>query len=259
MCAEKSFSDRYSLSEQLADRLFELFEKNEVELIPYGMEKISYGYDALKMYLNSANANFSHSAMMIKFAPDFILLKKKQPQSMYFLEIKVSTTPLWAKGSVQKIRDKSPDIKLSDIGIIARDAWNAYKTLYPKAIILAASTYNPNVLKAQFVEDIICLRCHGKNEDENCDACPVKKKEFFEYSRNHNARGSQTQHTNLDLSSFLSINEFFEKLDIQINDNCLNEIKDYFKSQGIDLPPQLTEKDKLAIVRQLKNEGCDWL
>ena len=158
-----------------------------------------------------------------------------------------------------EILSEHPDTKLSDIGLIAREAWNAYNTLFPNTIILSATSYNPNILKAQFVSKIKCLRCNGKNGKEDCSVCPIKKHDFFENSRNYNAEGSQTQHTNLDLSSFVDAREFFKTIGIGINEECCNEIKGLFKKQGVKFPTSCNEFVKTKILKQLKNEGCDWL
>ncbi len=253
------FTSRYSLSDIVANKIYELFDKDEVELIPFGFENISKGNEELKKFINTPESNLSHSAMIVKFAPDFILFKKKNPQEVYFLEIKVSVTPLWASHNLEEINALHPNTKLSDIGIVAREAWNAYNTLFPNTIILSACTYNPFLLKAQLVNQIRCLRCNGKNGMEDCSQCPIKSHEFFEYSRNYNAEGSQTQHTNLDLSSFMEVEKFFKTLDLHINSTCILDLEKILKEQGVKFPQNCYENIKIKILNQLKKEGCDWL
>lgn len=254
-----SFSGRYSLSQELSKKVKDLFNKEDVEIIPFGFEIISNNSENLKAFINSPESNQSHSAMLVKFAPDFILFKKKQPQEIYFLEIKVSVTPLWSSKNFNEIILKHPNTKLSDIGLIAREAWNAYNTLFPNTIILSATSYNPNILKAQLVSNIKCLRCNGKNGQEDCSKCPIKQHGFFEHSRNYNAIGSQTQHTNLDLSSFLDANVFFKSIGLDLNNNVFQDIIQMFKTQGITFPPMCNTSTKTKIIDKLKNEGCDWL
>ena len=250
MIRTDTYNGRLNVDSLLSNSLKDLFNKNEVDLIPFGFEKLfaekedsDYQtkclYDNLKSFIDSETANLSHSSMLVKFLPDFILLKKTNPQAVYFLEAKASVTPLYSTTRVEEIRKfHKKNVKLSDIGIIAREAWNAYKNLFPNTIIVSACTYNPHVLKAQFVEKITCLRCNGQDGMKNCLNCPVKSRSFFENSRNYNSSGSKTQHTNLDLSSFLPFKEFFSLLDINVNEQKVNELIETFKTQKIYISPQ---------------------
>ena len=259
MSFTSNFSNRYNLSEIVSNNLYNLFDKNEVELIPFGFENISKGNIELNKFINEPESNMSHPAMMVKFAPDFILFKKKEPKEIYFLEIKVSITPLCGRKNFEEIKQLYSDIKVSDIGLIAREAWNAYNTLFPNTIILSATTYNPTLLKAQFVNKIKCLRCNGKNGMEDCEQCPIKSQGFFEYSRNYSAEGSQTQHTNIDLSSLVELKNFFKSLDLKVNTNTMSEIENILKKHGVKFPKNIYDGIKLKIIEQLKKEGCEWL
>ena len=253
------FSDRYNLSQELSDKVKYLFNEEDVEIIPFGYENISNNSKNLTSFINSPESNLSHSAMLVKFAPDFILFKKKQPQEIYFLEIKVSVTPLWSSKNLNEIIVDHPNTRLSDIGLIAREAWNAYNTLFPNTIILSATSYNPNILKAQFVKNVKCLRCNGKDGKEDCSRCPIKQHGFFENSRNYNSTGSQTQHTNIDLSSLLDANDFFKTIGVNVNYEVFQEIKNLFKQHGVGFPSSCYDNVKTRIINQLKKEGCDWL
>lgn len=258
----QDFNQRYQLSEICSKRVFNLFENNAVDIIPYGCENITKGHECFAEYLNTAESNFSHAAMLVKFAPDFILLKKTQPQAIYFLEIKVSTMPIWSEKRLSEIKAINPDkeLKLSDVGDIAREAWNAYKNLYPNTIILDACSYNPKLVMAQFVDKIDCLRCYKSHtEAYNCVSCPVKGRGFFDFDRNISSYGSQTPHTNINYSTMLPAEDFFNSIGISINITVLQEIKNILKKEGVKFRPTTFDYVKDKVTKILRDEGCTWL
>jgi len=257
-----SFYDRYSVGNALSKSLKSFFNENEVELIPFGVEEIFKNNEHLKEFISTQNSNFSHSAMMVKFAPDYILLKKTIPQKLYFVETKDSVTPLCFEGIIKQIEFKHKrKIPVSDIGIIAREAWNAYRNLFPNLIIVSASTYNKSLLKAQFIDKIECLRCYDSESKGgyDCSRCPVKRREFFPYDRNLNAVGSQTPHTNIDLASFMEFKEFFNKLGISVKDENIEEFKEYLKSIGVKYSSKIPKEKREEITKILIENGCEWL
>ena len=260
MNSTNTFSKRYNLSEEIVKKLPSLFDLNQVEIIPFGVETIANGNQALNEHIKKDISNLSHSSMLVKFAPDFILLKKAEPQALYFLEIKVSVTPLYSSNRLNEINTKHPGTKLSDVGDIAREAWNAYKTLFPNTIILEASTYNPKLFMAQFANKITCLRCHADgNLAYDCSQCPVNKRDFFPVSRNKYSSGSQTPHTNISLASFMDAKQFFNQLNINLNDKIISEIKTMLMNHKISwsssIYPTVIDKCKITLIK----EGCYWL
>ena len=262
MADTQSFNGRYALSNLITDKVPQLFSAYDAEIIPFGIESIGKGNAALKEYISTAKSNMSHSSMLVKFAPDFILLKKTQPQEIYFLEVKASATPLWTFKRMGEIRSKHPNktIKLSDIGDIAREAWNAYNNLYPNTIILDGCSYNPKLVMAQFVDKVECLRCYKTSSEAfDCANCPVKSKTFFDIERNTNSQGSQTPHTNINYSSFERAEVFFGNLNIRLNLSVLNEIKRAIMKAGISFPPSINDYTKQSITNTLIQEGCYWL
>lgn len=150
-------------------------------------------------------------------------------------------------------------MKLSDIGDIAREAWNAYKTLYPNTIIIDGCTYNSKILMAQFVDKIQCLRCHNALGLQACSGCPVKARKFFGYEINKTAYGSKTPHTNLNYASYDNFESFFAGLNIRLNTGCVNELKQEIKRQGVFFPDNTNEIVKAKVLNDLRNEGCYWL
>ena len=255
-----SFQSRYKLSDIICNKIGALFNPNDVEIIPFGMESITAGNQAFAAYLNSQQANLSHSAMIVKFAPDYILLSKTQPQNIYFLEVKVSQTPLYYQARLDKLRKMHPkkDVKVSDVGDVAREAWNAYNNLFPNTIILAGSSYNPKVLMAQFVHKIDCLYCHS-GTGISCGSCPVKQAGFFPLERNAGAQGSQTPHTNIDYSSFEPAESFFANLNIALDATVAEQLRQEIRDLGIAEPKFPDKSERQKIRKQLIDEGCYWL
>ncbi|MBO5481148.1 MAG: hypothetical protein J6A63_08170 [Clostridia bacterium] len=257
----KNFDSRYNLGDELIHSIKSFFNNKQIELIPFGVERLCEN-KALKEYINSAEVNYSHSGMLVKFAPDFILLTKDNPQKLYFIETKVSITPLCYPSIIKEIETRHDrKIPVSDIGVIAREAWNAYKTLYPNLIIVSASTYNPQLLKAQFVDKIQCLRCYngGSKVGYDCTKCPLLSREFFSYERNFHSQGSQTPQTNLDLASFEEFETFFDMLDIETVHENVEQFKEKMKARGVFFQGNLYESIKKNISEQLKAEGCYWV
>lgn len=125
--------------------------------------------------------------------------------------------------------------------------------------MVSATTYNKDLIKAQFIENINCLRCYNDCGGNICDKCPVERKEFFPYSRNKFSSGSQTPQTNIDLASFETFERFFEKLNIKTNKVSIESFKEDFKKTGVSFPMKISELKRKDIVQSLINDGCYWL
>ena len=261
MTGIRDFSQRYRLSDIIAGSLDRLFDARDAEIIPFGFELIADRSACLREYISTPRSNMSHSSMLVKFAPDFILFKKGEPQEIYFLEIKVSKTPLRFYSRLRELQAAHPNdgLRLSDIGDIAREAWNAYVNLYPNTIIIDGCSYNPKVLMAQFADRVQCLRCFNPRGAVACNDCPVRRREFFEYEVNENAAGSKTPHTNLNYASFDRLENFFAGLNIRLNGECVRELTQRIKNLGVFFPDGTDERIKSQVLHDLRNDGCDWL
>lgn len=104
-----NFEYRYKTGNLLAKSIKTFFDEKEVKLIPFGAETICGDNKELMEFLNLPEANFTYPAMMLKFAPDFILFKKSNPRTVYFLETKVSVTPLCYRSSLETINAKKKE------------------------------------------------------------------------------------------------------------------------------------------------------
>lgn len=217
-------------------------------------------------FLRSPEVNQTHSGMLVKFAPDFLLLRAQKPKELFFVDIKHSVSPIWAEGQYKKLLKLSTTknnrrIELSDIGVIAREALLAYRRYYPNTIIIMGSPYNPKVLMAQFVDKIQCFHCYssGPDKEYDCDRCPVKLGNFFDFSRVENSAGSKTPYVNVDLGSFEPITEFFETLNIRMDPDVVNKIVDSIKEEKLLFSSTCNEFNKNRVRWTLNQNGCDWI
>ena len=213
------FNERLGLTITIEEKIKELFSNDIVQ--EFGCSKIVGQDTEIFKFLSTPKINQMPSGMIIKFAPDFIILTKKEPRKIYFLDVKHSVSPIYAKTRLDLMKNQASDdtLEISDIGVIAREALLSYKRYYPSTIILMASPYNHKKLMAQFAEKVKCLYCYRSTEPNyDCNNCPSKNGGFFDIERDNNSTGSQTPMTNVDLRSFDTAKDFFENLEIEINE-----------------------------------------
>ena len=261
-----SFEQRVRLTNIVENYIQELFPKDKCTIKKFGCETI-LGEDAdtdFWKFVKEPEANQQASSMIVKFAPDFLLLKKSKPSKLYFVEVKHSIAPTWLPQRLEKLKKKNSDNTLSTdrIGVVAREALLAYRRYYPSTIILMACPYNAKLLMAQFAKDIRCLYCyHSKErEDYDCTSCPEKMGGFFDLERDINSEGSQTPMTNVDLNSFRPADEFFlNELGIRLNENILNNLLGEIKQESIEIDEKVEPKLKNLALWNINHAGCDWV
>ncbi len=257
-----TYNGRREATNIIENSLNSLFSSDEVEIVKFGMETIVDGHDDVRDYLTRRiDVNNKPSSMIVKFAPDYILLKKSEPQELYFLEIKASFTPCWSENRVNKIIERHGDgLNESNIGEIAREALLSYTRYYPNTIVLYGTSYNPRVLMAQFAEEIECLYCYKSIGEYDCDNCPSREGNFFELERNVLSNGSGTPNTNVNLDSFLEAREFFERIGIQLQTDTETQIINAIKERNIKLESVHLDFNREREIRErLYNCGCDWV
>lgn len=259
----KNFSDRLELTEYIEEKMPALFNGN-IALHKFGCESIVGGCPDMMEYLKRPEVNQQASAMLIKFAPDFILLKKDEPKNgFYFIDVKHSISPTWSSNRLNIFRRKHNDETLSfdRIGVIAREAYLAYRRYYPNSIILMACPYNPKLIMAQYASKIRSLMCYSpKNQwGYDCNSCPIENGGFFDIERNTLSNGSQTPTTNVDLQSFLPIEEFFNNMGIGLNQSVLEEIKNEIQNEPLQFGENVYNGIKNSTMRELNKAGCSWI
>lgn len=207
------------------------------------------------------------ASFMIKHMPDYVLSHKTNYQT-YFVDLKLSSTPLLYFSRLKQIRELDQmqnRYHSANVGIMAREAFFSYKKYYPKTIVLYASPYNPKLLMAQFIEDIKVLYVGGANyyKDSlpnkittNADftAIEIMHPDYFELTYNSSSTGSGTQHVNIDLDSFEPFEDFFNKLAFPFDQEKLEEAKKKIS----EVPINIRQASKPENTKEFfKNMGID--
>ena len=189
----------------------------------------------------------SDASYMIKFMPDYFIVNKKNFDS-YFIELKFSRAPLLDFRRLKLINELEKSSKRyhsTNVGVIAREAFYAYRKYFPHAIIFYATPYNKKILMAQFVKQIRPIYVSGLKYYENGKLIITDNRKFldfhiatdnyFELDYNPYSTGSKTQHVNIDLDSFYSFEDFFKRLNMDFDLNKLKEVKKAILAEGINL------------------------
>lgn len=257
------FSERLKLTEHIESNMDALFSSEDIVVKEFGCRSIIGDNGLLFDYIKEPGVNQQASAMIVKFAPDFILLKNSSPKQLYFVDVKHSTSPIWASSRLKMLREKNADQSLSAerIGVVAREALLSYRRFYPNTVILMACPYNPKLLMAQFADKVRCLYCYhaASRGDYDCRNCPSKNGGFFDIERATDSAGSQTPMTNVDLDSFLSADLFFEQIGIKTNAEVFRKMKDEIKKEPIEIGKNVYPKTKNRLLWNLNHAGCEWV
>lgn len=213
-------------------------------------------HESLKLENIQADASY-----MIKFTPDYLITNKNHQN--YFVDLKFSRAPLFIWNRINQINQLEPTYKRyrsDNIGLIAREAFYSYRKYFPKMIVLYATPYNSKILMAQHIENIKPLYVGGADYDEiqsNEDFLDyeINTENYFELNYNPFSTGSGTQHINIDLDSFLPIEEFFDNLNIETDTNELKKVKESILTYGIDFSRARNEKNSKDF---FENIGYPW-
>lgn len=252
------FIKREEKSAVLREQLKKLFA-DEYQLIPFGVESIfEKGSDINKFLCDTQKINGIPAAMMLQFLPDYILFKKSSPQTMYFLEFKLSTTPCWAESRVKFIKRNDSSADYSNIGEIAREALLSYKRFYPDTILIMACNYNKKLLMCNYVKNIESI--YSSDSSVSMKDCPINTgKGFFTFERNKNSVGSGTPNANINLDKFINIEKFFSELNIPINKNILEVMLKEIKNMEVTFENDRAQRQKQKIIEYLIKSGCNHL
>lgn len=187
----------------------------------------------------------SLTALMVKFGPDFICIKKGDKQELFFLDIKTSITPIFFDSYIEKLRNMAKLSKLSreDIGEIEREAWDSYNNFYPRnnVIIIIACPYNPNLILAERINNILCFY-------------------RFEKDTNIEAGGSRTPHVNIHLGKMRRLDVFLkEEFGVEVHSSEFNEILEFVKMWDINKSMRRVNwKQYDNAIKKLK-QTCPWI
>jgi len=187
----------------------------------------------------------SKTALMVKFSPDFICIKNGDKQGLFFLDTKTSITPIFFESYIERLRNMAqlPKLHREDIGEIEREAWDSYNDFYPSknVIIVIACPYNPNLILAERVSNILCFY-------------------RFEKDTNVEAGGSRTPHVNIHLGKMRRLDIFLkEEFGIDVDSSKFNEIIEFIKKWDINKPMgRVNWKQYDNAIKKLK-QTCPWI
>lgn len=258
-----NFEQRVRLTEMVEKSLKDLFPNDKCTIKEFGCNTILGDNDDFWGFIKEPIANQQASSMIVKFAPDYLLLKKSEPRELFFVDVKHSISPTWAPSRLKMLREKNNDNTLStdQIGVVAREALLAYRRYYPNTIVLMACPYNAKLLMAQFANNIRCLYCYHSPDrgSYDCANCPEKRGGFFDIERAVNSVGSQTPMTNVDLNSFAPAAEFFNEIGIQLNEHVLADLLQEIKRETIEIGEGVYPKLRNQTLWNINHAGCDWV
>lgn len=187
------FEDRIEQTQKVIGTLAEgLWQQplvtERVVHVDYGAEKyIPRQVHDLIRYVHTKTARH------IKFAPDFFVVDRGNPDRVYLLEYKCTQTPLYSKTRIATIRQKSDrsDLDWRDIGQMEAEAYDNYAALASLGIdvvILDYCAYHGRLVVCDFIQRVKPLH--------------------RDHVRLPTTRGSRTPFINFDLAALRTLEEF---------------------------------------------------
>lgn len=240
-----SHLDRMNLTKRLDELIKPFLEEAGFIVEEFGYSNTLKEAHSMMARMKRLEIKKSEAALMIKFSPDFICIKKGKNKRLLFIDTKTSTTPVFFDSYIKKLSEKSKitDLRREDIGEVEREAWDTYNKFYPPAetVIIMACPYNPKLIVAEKVSNIVCFH-------------------RFEKDTNVEAGGSQTPHVNIHLGYMKPLDVFLkEEFGVRINKEFYNEIKDFIKRWDINKPMGRVNWTQFNnCINKLKTT-CPWL
>lgn len=266
------FLDRMNLTARFEQTLDPFLGDHGFEVMPFGQSVLLGENTWIASRLKRIAMKKSLAALMVKFSPDFIVVKGDPSPLLFFCDVKASITPVFFGSQIQRIRLHSdqPGLQRSHIGEIEREAWFSYNTFYPsnEVAIVVASPYSTRPVLAEWVSNIRCLWCYsgekrnGKPVPWDCSKCSVKTKKGFGVVVNEEAGGSGTPHTNIDFRSMRTLDEFLlQEFNVTVDRDLYEEaVVGFVKQWPLNKPRgSVTWKQFNNPIRELREEGCAWL
>jgi len=267
-----SFLDRQALSRRFEENLEVFLADHGFKVLPFGNIVILQDNSWIRSRLKKVDYKESLAAVMVKFAPDYIVVKETDPKDFFFMDAKASITPVFFQTQIDRIREhhgKDPHLSRNDIGEIEREAWFSYNKLYGARVLLVIATpYNQNLILAEWVSNITCMWClkealPGNPMPWDCSSCPVyaTSKEGFDVMVNELAGGSGTPHTNIHFGSMRRLDVFLmQEYAVQVDaDEYEQTMLEYVKQWPLNKPVGRVNWTQFNnVVRQLRYQ-CPWL
>jgi len=272
----QSFLNRMKLTTEFTTILLTFLQQYGFKTCGFGYEQILRGDQprmrSMRSLLRKLRFKESPTALMVKFSPDIICAypKLKSSDSLFFLDVKTSITPLFFGEQIKRVRRNArlAQLRREDIGEIEREAWYVYNTFYPsnKTAIVMALPYNPKLVVADWVSNVKCLWCYKKKGRKgpipwNCRDCPIfNKSGTFGVVQNFLAGGSKTPHTNIHLGRMRTLHMFLSsEFGVDIEEDEYNEILNSVKTWQLSKPPRTVNWTQFNNAITELRATCPWL
>lgn len=130
---------------------------DRVALIDYGAAL--YVPDDLRQAMRSDQ---SRTAKHIRFTPDYIVIDRARPSTVYLLDYKATETPLYSSNRIRSIATeaKMPALRWQDIGQMEADAFDNYLALHAagaRVAVLNYCAYGEPTLMCEYIDRIRVL------------------------------------------------------------------------------------------------------
>lgn len=174
-----------------------------VNLVPLGYE--TYITDKVRELLRFVQ---NETSAYIKFAPDFFVVDKSNPENLYLLEFKCTRTPLYSPRRINMLRLRASDstLEAEAIGQMEQAPFENYLRLNQMRVrvaILNHCAYADQILLCELVEKIKVI-----HRD-------VVQTTTF--------KGSRTPFVNIDLRSMRSLTNFLVEEHPRLNRDIIEE------------------------------------
>ena len=181
-------ADAETMANILRDALF-TYLTEYLYLVPFGYEthiKQQQVRETLRFVRNE-------TASYIKFAPDYFILDRTNPEKVYLLEFKSTRTPLWSSRRIDLLKReaKDPTLSAETIGQMELAAYENYKRLNSISVNVAVLNY--------------CAYAHEKLV---CDFIERIKVIHRDVVRLFTVKGSRTPFANIDIRSMRTLTQF---------------------------------------------------
>jgi hypothetical protein len=266
------FLDRMNLTARLEARLAALLRRQGVRVMRFGQEILVRDNGWTSSRLKKLDTKASETALMVKFSPDYVVLTGGTRRRLFFIDAKVSITPIFFATQIERIRQHSgeQELRKCDAGEIEREAWYSYNTFYPKdeVALVMASPYCPSLVLAEWVANVRCLWCYrGRTQDGlptpwDCRKCALRSEGSFGVVVNEFAGGSGTPHTNIDFRSMRTLQQFLhDELDVSVAaSDEMQKLREFVSQWPLGKPRgNVNWMQYNGTVRELEAQGCSWL
>ena len=247
-----TFRGRLSLTHRLDEAIRPILTDAGLICRPLGQPPALALMPEARKRLTAIAAKASPAVRMLRFTPDFLIIRPGHPDGPLLADTKASVTPLFHDRQVDRIRRHAgrPEIAREDIVEIEREAWHTYNRCFPpdRVAIIAAAPYHPRCVVAEWVPRVRCLWCYaGRGPDGPrpfpCQYCPVfsRRDGGFGVASNFFTSGSGTPHTNIDLGSCRPLDRFLsDELGVIPNPEQMADLIAEVRSWPIHRPARIS-------------------